>query len=165
MVTHCSGSGNCFPRHVALLGYPLVPCDAPHALVFDHVALAPDECGFDRGAAQIAQILVSCDAWHRMSGIQRSPVAYNLQHLREYNSCQIWASQSRRPPYVADVEGRTRIEGVVALIHEIYLDAHCNKVAEDAVFKTPCVVIIFDDPPIPGIPIEAREQSSDNESI
>ena len=43
--------------------------------------------------------------FHRMPGIQRSPVAYNLQHLREYNSCRIWASQSRRPPYVADVEG------------------------------------------------------------
>ena len=79
-----------------------------------------------------------------MPGIQRSPVAYNLQHLREYNSCQIWASQSRRPPYVADVEGCARIEGVVASIHESYMDAHGNKVAEDAVFKSPCVVIIFE---------------------
>jgi len=82
-----------------------------------------------------------------MLGIQRSPVAYNLQHLREYNSCRIWASQSRRPPYVADVEGRARIEGVAASIHESYTDAHGNKVAEDAVFKSPCVVIIFDEAP------------------
>jgi len=80
--------------------------------------------------------------FHRMPGIQRSPVAYNLQHLREYNSCRIWVSQSRRPPYVADVEGRARIEGVTASIHESYVDAHGNKVAEDAVFKTPCVVIM-----------------------
>ena len=85
--------------------------------------------------------------FHHMPGIQRSPVTYNLQHLREYNSCQIWASQSRRPPYVADVEGRARIEGVAALIHESYMDAHGNKVAEDAVFRSPCVVNIFDEPP------------------
>jgi len=88
--------------------------------------------------------------FHRMQGIQRSPVAYNLQYLREYNSCRIWASQSRRPPYVADVEGRARIEGVVASIHESYMDAHGKKVAEDAVFKTPCVVIIFDETPNTG---------------
>ena len=84
---------------------------------------------------------------HRMPGVQRSPIAYNLQHLREYTSCRIWASQSRRPPYVADVEGRARIEGVAASIHESYMDAHGNKVAEDAVFKSPCVVIIFDEAP------------------
>jgi len=48
---------------------------------------------------------------------------------------------------VADVEGRARIEGVAASIHESYMDAHGNKVAEDAVFKTPCVVIIFDEDP------------------
>jgi len=71
--------------------------------------------------------------FHRV-GIRQSPVAYNLQHLRKYNSCRIWASQSRRPPYVADVEGRARIEGVAASIHESYMDAHVNKVAEDAVF-------------------------------
>jgi len=86
--------------------------------------------------------------FHRMPGIHQSPVAYNLQHLREYNSCQIWASQSRRPPYVEDVEGRARIEGVVASIHESYMDAHSNKVAEDAVFKSPCVVIICNDAPL-----------------
>jgi len=85
--------------------------------------------------------------FHCMPGIQQSPVAYNLQHLREYISCRIWASQSCRPPYVEDVEGRARIEGVVALIHESYMDAHGNKVAEGAVFKTPCVVIIFDEAP------------------
>jgi len=48
---------------------------------------------------------------------------------------------------VADVEGRAWIEGVAASIHESYLDAHGNKVAEDAVFKAPCVVIIFDEAP------------------
>ena len=80
---------------------------------------------------------------HRMPGVQRSPIAYNLQHLREYNSCRIWASQSRTPPYVADVEGRARVEGVAASIHESCMDAHGNKVAEDAVFKSPCVVIIL----------------------
>ena len=42
---------------------------------------------------------------------------------------------------------RTRIEGVLASIHESYMDAHGNKVAEDAVFTTPCVVIIFDKAP------------------
>jgi len=96
--------------------------------------------------------------FHRMPGIQRSPVAYNLQHLREYNSCQIWASQSRRLPYVADVEGRARIGGVAASIHESYMDAHGNKVAEDAVFKSPCMVIIFDEPP------RYREVQSKHES-
>jgi len=48
---------------------------------------------------------------------------------------------------VADVEGPARIEGVAASIHESYMDARGNKVAEDAVFKTPCVVIIFDEAP------------------
>jgi len=36
---------------------------------------------------------------------------------------------------------------VVVLIHESYMDVHDNKVAEDAVFKTSCVVIIFDEAP------------------
>jgi len=45
------------------------------------------------------------------------------------------------------VEGRARIEGVAASIHESYMDAHGNKVAEDAVFKSPCVVIIFNEAP------------------
>jgi len=48
---------------------------------------------------------------------------------------------------VADVEGRARVEGVVASIHESYLDVHGNKMAEDAVFMSPCVVIIFDEAP------------------
>jgi len=85
--------------------------------------------------------------FHRMPGIQRSPAVYNLHHLRDYKSCRIWASQSRRPPYVADVEGRARIEGVAASIHESYMNSHGNKVAEEAIFKTPCVVIIFDEAP------------------
>jgi len=85
--------------------------------------------------------------FHRMPGVQRSPIAYNLHHLREYNSCQIWASQSRRPPYVADAEGRARVEGVASSIHVSYMDAHGNKVAEDAVFKSPYVVIILDEAP------------------
>ena len=51
---------------------------------------------------------------------------------------------------MADVEGRARIEGVAASIHESYMDTHGNKVAEDAVFKTPCVVIIFDELPDTG---------------
>ena len=46
-----------------------------------------------------------------------------------------------------DVEGRARIEVVAASIHESYVDGHGHKVAEDAVFTTPCVVIIFDEPP------------------
>ena len=36
--------------------------------------------------------------FHRMLGIQRSPAVHNLQHLREYKSCRIWASQSGRLP-------------------------------------------------------------------
>jgi len=67
--------------------------------------------------------------FHRMPGIQRSPAVYTLQHLRECNSCRIWASQSRRPPFVADVEGLARIEGVAVSIHESYMDGHGNKVA------------------------------------
>jgi len=48
---------------------------------------------------------------------------------------------------VTEVEGRARIEGVAVLIHKSYLDGHGSKVAEDAVFTTPCVVIIFDEAP------------------
>ena len=59
---------------------------------------------------------------------------------------------------MADVEGRARIEGVAASIHESYMDAHGNKVAEDAVFKSPCVVIIFDEAP------RYREVQSKHES-
>jgi len=58
----------------------------------------------------------------------------------------------------ANMEGRARIEGVVALIHESYMDAHGNKVAEDTVFKTPCVVIIFNEAP------RYREVQSKSES-
>jgi len=43
-----------------------------------------------------------------MPGVQRSQIAYNLEHLREYNSCRIWASQSCRPPYVADASQSCR---------------------------------------------------------
>jgi len=89
------------------------------------------------GKRSLAQRGNQAKFFHHMPGVQRSPIAYNLQHLREYNSCRIWASQSRRPPYVADVEGRARVEGVAASIHESYMDAHGNKVAEDAVFKSP----------------------------
>ena len=45
------------------------------------------------------------------------------------------------------VEGRARIEGVAASIHESYMDGHGNKVAEGAVFTTPCMVIIFNEAP------------------
>ena len=48
---------------------------------------------------------------------------------------------------MTEVEGCARIEGVAASIHESYTDGHGNKVAEDAVFTTPCVVIIFDEAP------------------
>jgi len=48
---------------------------------------------------------------------------------------------------VAEVEGRARIAGVAALIHECYVEAHGKKVAEDDIFKTPCVLIIFDQAP------------------
>jgi len=45
------------------------------------------------------------------------------------------------------VEGRAQMEGGVASIHESYVDGHGHHVAEDAVFTTPCVVIIFDEAP------------------
>ena len=45
------------------------------------------------------------------------------------------------------MEGRARIEGVATSIHECYADCHGKKVVEDAIFKTPCVVIIFDEAP------------------
>ena len=48
---------------------------------------------------------------------------------------------------MAEVEGCARIEGVAASIHECYMDGHDNKVSEDAAFKTPSVVIIFDEAP------------------
>ena len=48
---------------------------------------------------------------------------------------------------MAEVEGSARIEGVAASMHESYMDGHGHKVAEDAIFKTPCVVIIFDEAP------------------
>jgi len=63
---------------------------------------------------------------------------------------------------VADVEGRARIKGVAALIHafESYMDAHGNKVAEDAVFKTPCLVIIVDEPePFRYLEVQSKPES------
>jgi len=39
--------------------------------------------------------------------------------------------------------GRARVESM----HKSYMDAYGNKVAEDAVFKSPYVVIIFDEAP------------------
>ena len=64
------------------------------------------------------------------------------------------------------MEGRARIEGVAASIHESYMDCYGNKVAEDAVFTTPCVVIIFDNAPRyrGHCPTEATDQASENDS-
>jgi len=45
---------------------------------------------------------------------------------------------------VAEVQGRARIEGGAASIHECYVNIHGKNVAKDAIFKTPCVVIIFE---------------------
>jgi len=94
---------------------------------------------------------------HRMPGIQRSTVAYNLQHLREYNSWRIWASQSRRPPYVADVEARTdrRRPGIdTRKLHgRSRQQGDRRRRLQDSLrgdhFRQ--------GPPIPGGPIEARE--------
>ena len=36
---------------------------------------------------------------------------------------------------------------MAASIHESYKDAHGNKIEEDAFFKSPCMVIIFDEAP------------------
>ena len=78
---------------------------------------------------------------------QKSPIISGSLAGNDLHFMGLRPSQSRRPPYVADVEGRARIEGVAASIHERYMDARGNKVAEDAVFESPCVVIIFDEPP------------------
>jgi len=123
------------------------PEDTQYARALRKIFEAGGQPVKNREMRSLAQRGNQAKFFHRMPGIQRSSVAYNLQHLREYNSCRIWASQSRRPPYVADVEGRARIEGVAASIQKSYMDAHGNKVAEDAVFKTLCVVIIFDEAP------------------
>jgi len=48
---------------------------------------------------------------------------------------------------VTEVQGHARIEGVAALIHKCFVYIHGNKVAEDMIFKTPCVDIIFDEGP------------------
>ena len=67
------------------------------------------------------------------------------------------------------VEGRARIEGVAASIHESYMDGHGNKVAEDAVFTTPCLHNslrgdhLQRGPPIPEGPVEIREQAAEND--
>jgi len=123
------------------------PEDTQYVRALEKIFEAGGQPVQNREMRSLAQRGNQAKFFHRMPGIQRSPVAYNLQHLREYNSCRIWASQSRRPPYVADVEGRAWTEGVVASIHESYVDGHGHKVAEDAVFTTPCVVIIFDEAP------------------
>jgi len=78
---------------------------------------------------------------------QKSPIISGSLAGNDLHFMGLRPSQSRRPPYVADVEKRARIEGMAASIHESYMDAHGNKVAEDAVFKSPCVVIIFDEAP------------------
>jgi len=44
-------------------------------------------------------------------------------------------------------------------IHESYVDAHGNKVAEDAVFKSPGVAIIFDEAPQYGMPSRSMKAS------
>ena len=36
---------------------------------------------------------------------------------------------------------------MAVLIHKCYVEVHGNKVAKDAIFKTPCVIIIFDEAP------------------
>ena len=66
MLAQCKSVVFFSPRRVVLLGKLLVPCDAPHALGVDHVALALDERVFVRGAAQTAQLMVSCDAPHAL---------------------------------------------------------------------------------------------------
>jgi len=66
MLAQCKSVVFFSPRRVVLLGKLLVPCDAPHALGVDHVALALDERVLVRGAAQTAQLMVSCDAPHAL---------------------------------------------------------------------------------------------------
>jgi len=62
MLTQCNGFAFFNPCRVGPLANLLVPCDAQHALVVDHVALALDERVF----AQIAQLVVLCDAQHTL---------------------------------------------------------------------------------------------------
>jgi len=118
-------------------------CDTQHVRALGKIFEAGGQTVKNREMRSLAQKGNQAKFLHRIMGIQRSPVVYNLQHLREYNSCRIWASQSRRPPYVADMEGSARIEGAAASMHESYVDGHGHKVAKDAVFT----VIIFDEAP------------------
>ena len=62
MLTHCSGSVDFSLRRVGLLGQPLIRCDALHALVVNHVALALDVRVFGR----VAQLVIRCNAPHAL---------------------------------------------------------------------------------------------------
>ena len=54
----CIGCVNLGNRRNALIAHLVVPCDAPLAVLVDHVALFLDERGF----AQVAQLVEPCDA-------------------------------------------------------------------------------------------------------
>jgi len=62
MLTQCIGFVNFSLCRVAQIGHLMVLCDAPHALVVDHVAIALDERVF----AQIAQVIVPFDTPHAL---------------------------------------------------------------------------------------------------
>lgn len=55
-----------------------------------------------------------------------------------------WASTEGQSGEIFLCKPGVRIEGVTASIHKCYVDAHGKMVAEDDIFKTPCVLIIFD---------------------
>jgi len=84
----------------------------------------------------------------------------NLQHLREYKSCRIWASQSRRPPYVTGVEGRTRIEGVT---RKLYGRSQQQGGRRRRLHNPLRGDHLRRGPPIPGGPVEIQEQAAEND--
>ena len=112
----------------ALAGQVHLSSDTQYVRALGKMFEACEQPVTNRKMRSLAQRGNQAKVFHRMPRIQRSPAVKTLQHLRECNSCRIWASHSRRPPYVADVEGLARIEGVAASIHESYMDGHGNKV-------------------------------------
>ena len=61
MLSQCIGHEDFCERGAAQLGLLMVLCDAQLVVLVEHVALALDERGFGRGAAQIAIPHVACD--------------------------------------------------------------------------------------------------------
>ena len=111
----------------------------------------------NRGIRSLTQRGNQAKCFHRMPGIQQSPVAYNLQHLREYSSQNL--GQSVTQTSIRGRCGGARTDRRCGGIDTRKLHGHSRQQGgrrcrlQDSLRGNH----LRRGPPIPGGPVEARE--------